>query len=418
MRLWRRLDILSTFYKGDDNVKIAYVRTQFGFNLEVGGAVSHTLGVLDGFKKNGCELFIISNESFLGIEYFNYSIIKPKSKKYLEELQYNFYTGRMLERKIIEVKPDLIYHRKTKHTFVVSKIAKKLRIPIVLEVNGLAMSLMGYRERRRGIVRGLLNCIIDNIAKRIEAYVLENASLIVVISQVLKTELLKMGISEEKILMNPNGVDTDKFNPEVERSEKCKDLRQQLKIQNKVVVGFSGMFSPWHGIPQLTQAISRILKEQLLSNIHFLLIGDGPLKAEAENMVGHYDSVTFTGIVPYSEIQYYLAICDVLVSPHSPQADGSEFIGSPMKIFEYMTMGKGIVASILGQIGEVLKHNNNAILIESGNVNQLVKGISKLAKNKELREKLGKNARESAVRSYTWERNVERVIRAAQGLSN
>ena len=106
-----------------------------------------------------------------------------------------------------------------------------------------------------------------------------------------------------------------------------------------------------------------------------------------------YDEVIFTGIIPYSEIQYYLAVCDILISPHNIPLDSKEFFGSPTKIFEYMAMGKGIVASDLGQIGEVLEDNNTAILIEPGNVDESVQGILKLITNEELRNKLGRNAR-------------------------
>ena len=83
-----------------------------------------------------------------------------------------------------------------------------------------------------------------------------------------------------------------------------------------------------------------------------------------------------------------------------------------------MAMGKGIVASNLDQIGEVLKHNHNAILVEPGNVDQLVEGIFKLVEDKDLRERLGKQAREDVIRNYTWEKNAERVMKAVEGLNN
>jgi len=120
--------------------------------------------------------------------------------------------------------------------------------------------------------------------------------------------------------------------------------------------------------------------------------------------------VTFTGIVPQGDGPKYLAACDIFSSPHVPNPDGSPFFGSPTKLFEYMAMGKGIVASKLEQIGEVLQNEQNALLVTPGDVGELTEGILRLADDKRLRERLGEKAREDVIANYTWEKNTERVI--------
>jgi len=401
-------------------MKIVYARTQFWFNLKAGGSVGHTLGVLKGFKRNNCEVKIISNEKFLGIDGFDYRVIKPKYKRFLGEFIYNFYAGNRFKKHILKFNPDIIYHRYTGNTFFVAKIAKELNIPLILEFNSFDTWKMKHWSASRNFLMRFINeQILYNIIKRIENYNLKNASLIVTVSEPLKADLLELDIPEEKILVNPNRVDPQKFNPKTMTNEECNELKRSLGIGNdKVIVGFSGTFGEWHGIPQLTEAIDKILKSASSTNINFLLIGAGKFKPEAESQIGHYENVTFTGVVPYSDIQKHLAICDILVSPHNPQVDGREFFGSPTKVFEYMAMGKGIVASNLGQIGEVLKHDYSAVLVEPGNVDQLVEAILKLAGDKELREQLGKRAREDVVANYTWEKNVERVMKAIGGKNN
>ncbi len=396
-------------------MKILYARTQFWFNLKAGGSVGHTLGILNGFKQNGWQVKVITNEKFLGINNFDYSIVEPKIKKpsFLGELLYNFYAKNKFQKEILRFKPDFIYHRFVAYTFFVAYIAKKLNIPLILEFNSFETWKINYWEKDKSFFKRFIKKhLLYHIVKKIENYNLKNASLMVVVSQPLKMDLLKLGIPEEKILVNPNGVDVVRFNPEIAKSENCKKLKQKLGITgNKVLIGFAGTFGVWHGIPQLTEAINKILKKQLISNLHFLLIGEGPLKKKAEKKIGHYEKVTFTGEIPYSDIQDYLAICDILVSPHCPQIDGREFFGSPTKLFEYMAMGKAIVASNLGQIGKVLEDGKTAILVEPGNVDALVDGILKLAKDENLREKLGKNAREKVIKNYTWQKNVQRLIK-------
>ncbi len=120
--------------------------------------------------------------------------------------------------------------------------------------------------------------------------------------------------------------------------------------------------------------------------------------------------VTFTGLVPQDEAPAYLAACDILASPHVPNADGSRFFGSPTKLFEYMAMGKGIVASDLEQIGEVLTHDQTAWLVRPGDVEDLVAGIVALGSDPEMRTRLGAAARKEAVERYTWKAHVRRML--------
>jgi glycosyltransferase involved in cell wall biosynthesis len=86
--------------------------------------------------------------------------------------------------------------------------------------------------------------------------------------------------------------------------------------------------------------------------------------------------------------------------------DGSRFFGSPTKIFEYMAMGKGIIASRLEQLAEVLEHDRTAWLVTPGSVAELAEAILHLALDPEKREALGSAARRAAVERHSWSHNV------------
>ena len=60
-------------------MKVLYARTQFYFDLKSGGSVGHTLGILNGLVKNGCDLHIATVEKFWGIGGFNLTLVKPKT---------------------------------------------------------------------------------------------------------------------------------------------------------------------------------------------------------------------------------------------------------------------------------------------------------------------------------------------------
>ena len=122
--------------------------------------------------------------------------------------------------------------------------------------------------------------------------------------------------------------------------------------------------------------------------------------------------VIFAGTVEHDSVPAFLDACDILVAPHVPLADGSEFFGSPTKIFEYMAMGKAIVASRLGQIGEVLTDNETALLVTPGGVDEMAGAIVRLVESDRLRARLGENARRAAVEEHTWTHNAQRVLDA------
>src|SRR5262249_53598361 len=147
-----------------------------------------------------------------------------------------------------------------------------------------------------------------------------------------------------------------------------RSVRERLGLAGATVVGFIGTFGPWHGAEILSRAFAALLSAhpELRPRLRLLMIGDGARMAAVRAIVdesGVGDAVVFTGLVPQDEGPRYLAACDVLASPHVPNPDGTPFFGSPTKLFEYMAMGKAIVASNLDQIGEVLHHDRDAWLV-------------------------------------------------------
>ncbi len=137
------------------------------------------------------------------------------------------------------------------------------------------------------------------------------------------------------------------------------------------ILTFVGTFGKWHGVEVLAHTIRKLFEvdSKWLKDKHvkFLLIGDGACMPEAKNILSpipqYSNIVTLTGLIPQEDTPAYLALSDILISPHfSPTNKGKRFFGSPTKLFEYMAMRKVIIASDLEQISEVLApsvHINN-----------------------------------------------------------
>ena len=180
--------------------------------------------------------------------------------------------------------------------------------------------------------------------------------------------------------------------------------------EDETLAGFVGTFGPWHGVLTLAEAVTLLPAD---SGVRFLLVGAGRFREEVERIIraaGKERQVIFTGHVEHERVPALLDACDILLSPHVPLEDGSEFFGSPTKLFEYMAMGKGIVASRLGQIGDVLSDQETALLTEPGNARQLADAILRVKPVRANYVMLRAAAREAAIERHTWKRNAGRVL--------
>jgi glycosyltransferase involved in cell wall biosynthesis len=245
--------------------------------------------------------------------------------------------------------------------------------------------------------------LIENLCDHIN---LSGADIIAVVSEELKSRLIKVGVASARIIVNPNGVNPKVFSDKVSVSAVKKALPK-----DRIFVGFIGIFGQWHGVLTLAACVKYVCEQE--PRTHFLIIGAGDLKDQMIAILkrdGMLGSVTFAGVVAHEDAPKYLNACDVLVSPHEDMADGSAFFGSPTKIFEYMAMGKGIVASRVGQLGYILEDGRNALLVEQKDPRDLARAIVELISDADKRMELGREARRTAVKTYTWQHNFQRIV--------
>lgn len=397
------------------SMKILYLRTVFWFGLKSGGSVAHTSGVINALSKI-VRVDVISNDTLPGVQSI-INIVSPGLLKMipfrLGEVLYNLRIIKRLKNKVKDY--DFIYQRYSGLSFAGAFLAKKNNIPLILEFNSSDVWKMKFWFKQSSSLKTLLVRIVNlfkiSIVSYIEEYNLRNALLIIVVSTSLKETLTKKGIAEEKILVYPNGVDPQKYSTAIKGDE----IKKKYRLGNYKVVGFVGTFGQWHGVVQMAKSINLFfqLDPGKKKEVKFLLIGDGRLMPVVRKVIhtnGYMDNVVFTGLVPQSEGPKYMGACDILLSPHIKNPDGTAFFGSPTKLFEYMAMGKPIIASDLDQIGDILEHKKTAYLIEPGNIRQLSNAIQVLLDDSKLREELGKNARVEALKKYTWEKHTEKLL--------
>jgi glycosyltransferase involved in cell wall biosynthesis len=383
--------------------RVLYLRSQLWFGLQGGGSVAHTAGVIDGLLSLGVQVHVVSSDSLAGVA-SPVSVAHPLVwfdgvLKDLEELVYNVPFALAALRAARRVRPHAIYQRHTAYNVAGPGLSRVLRVPLILEFNS--------SEVWKGRYWGGLH--LARVAGLVERINLRAADLVVVVSDVLREQLLTRGVARERILVSPNGVDPTRFRP----SDGATALRQRLGLSSGVVVAFSGTFGVWHGIPILVEAIPRVLAQR--PHTRFLLLGDGPLRHLVDPLVDS-ERVIAPGLVPHAEVPLYLAAADVLVSPHGRQADGGEFFGSPTKLFEYMAAGRPIVASAVGQLADVLEDGATALLIPPDDPAALAAAIVQLIDDPCLRVRLAQAAREQAIACHTWRQNAQRLIASLGGM--
>jgi glycosyltransferase involved in cell wall biosynthesis len=382
--------------------RITYLRTTPAAGTQSGGASTHTIGFIKGAIESGARLSLISNDHLAGLDESRVSmtLIEPDSLG-LTRAAFDLRNGMLFtDRSRLEIEkqsPDFIYQRYSRFNWSGVEASLQIKRPLFLEYNGSEVWMAKHWGRLRR----------DDLLERCELLNLAAATRIFVVAEVERNNLIVAGVPRERIVVNPNAVDVEEFRPDAGGEA----VRRELGInEDETLAGFVGTFGPWHGVLTLAETIS-LLPEGC--GVRFLFVGDGMYRDEVERIIteaGLRQQVIFVGQVVHQRVPALLDACDLLLSPHAPMTDGSEFFGSPTKLFEYMAMGKAIVASRLGQIGEVLVDNQTALLVEPGNARELADAILRLSRSRELRERLGAAARRAAIERHTWKQNAQRVI--------
>lgn len=386
-----------------------YLRTDFAFGLTGGGSVGHIAGVLNNLDEFGdMPVFISSDRIPTTRDDIETHIVWPSPAfRDFGELWSASVNGHFLDRvrEIVGARQvRFVYQRYSHNNFTGLAFSTERGVPFVLEYNGSEV----WMARNWGSPLAY-----EALAERIELANLNGADLIVVVSAAMRDELVERGIEAAKILVNPNGVDPQRYAPDVDGSS----VREGLGLGDRTVIGFIGTFGRWHGAEVLAEAYGRLLASRpgLRDTTRLLMVGDGATMPEVREAVERHgigEQVVLTGLVPQEQGPAHLAAMDVLASPHVPNPDGTPFFGSPTKLFEYMAMGRGIVASDLDQIGEVLEHDVTAWLVKPGDADALVEGLSVLIDDPERRARLGSAAREEVLARYTWREHTRRIIEA------
>jgi glycosyltransferase involved in cell wall biosynthesis len=227
--------------------------------------------------------------------------------------------------------------------------------------------------------------------------ILASSDNVIAVSNSVQRHLVSIGVPSERITVIPNGVDLEEFCPVINTN----------RDDDQISVIFVGRLLPNKGLEYLIEAAKSVVSKRS-SGIKFKIIGDGPHKAQFENLVkrnGLGDYFDFLGKIP--------RVSDVL-------EDGGIFVrpslteGMPLTVLEAMSCKLPVIATKVAGTQELIVQNETGLLVDPGNVQQLADAILYLVNCPEDAERLGHNARAFIEchykERYSWETVASKML--------
>ncbi|HET7313715.1 glycosyltransferase family 4 protein [Salinisphaera sp.] len=370
------------------------------------GQYVHIQEMVDALRAEGHEVCLVGPEGFdereFGGESGLVSKLKariPASVYELLELGYNGVDYVRLARAIRVFEPDAIYERYNLSLLSGVLARRRSGVPLLLEINA---PLFAERSAYGGLK-------LAGLARWSEQRAWRAADHVFAVTRVLADRVVDAGVAESRITVTPNGINHRRFGPSADVA--AAKIRLGLGAQT-TVIGFVGFAREWHG---LDAAIELLAEYREARDLHFLLVGDGPvteaLRRQAED-AGVADRVTVTGVVDRDAVQNYVNAFDVAMLPNVVA------YASPLKLFEYMACGKAIIAPDQPNLTEILTDGHDAVLFEPGSRPAFKTAMRRLIEDDSLRVRLAATARDTLVpRDLSWSANARRVASIAADLA-
>jgi glycosyltransferase involved in cell wall biosynthesis len=229
-----------------------------------------------------------------------------------------------------------------------------------------------------------------------------SADIVICPSKELADATIRAGFPAERVCYLPNGVDTERFHPGIDRQE----VRRRLAIaEDEVVFLCSRRLEKKNGVPYWLRAIPAVLAGlEGAVKARFVLIGDYPGKDEYSDRANVLaivrglsmgDKLQWIGHVPPEGMPKHLAAADVCVLPSLMEA-------TSIAGLEAMACARPLIGTRVGGIPEIVDDDSTGVLVPPADSAALAEAMILLARDPDLRGRMGQAARGRAVREFGW----------------
>lgn len=255
-------------------------------------------------------------------------------------------------------------------------LSKKYKIPYLITIHGEAVIELPKVKNRFNKTR----------------IVIEKADGVIAVSSKIERIIYEITRRKQNIEVILNGY---KSNNEVEiiKKEEVSDIK----------LLYAGNLIKRKGVKYLIKAFYEL---NLNKNVKLYIVGDGEEEKKLKllsDKLNLSDSVIFLGRLGHKQLMDLMTNIDIFVMPSWDEAFGVVYL-------EAMSKSKPIIGTIAEGIEDIVENGVNGLLVKSRNIADLKDRLLFLIKNKEEREKMGKNGKKS-IRKLTWEFNAEQTIK-------
>lgn len=257
---------------------------------------------------------------------------------------------------------------------------------------------------RRGIARyPLIYYIRGKISQKIFIWIMSEANLILPVSKRMKENLMEKGISQEKMMIFPMGVNPS-FSPQKLSGA---HVRERFKLNNCPIIIYVGTMIKNRELDFLLRAIVKV--KEKTQNIKLLMVGDGDDRLRLEELsksLNIEDNVIFVGQIPRSQIPEFIVSADVGISPIPPLSIFE--VGSATKIVEYMAMSKPVIGNDIADQKEVINNSGGGICTRYDE-KEFADAITELLDDPKKAKEMGKRGREWVTKNRNYETLAEKL---------
>lgn len=371
------------------------------------GCGVHAHGLITGWRSAGHEVLclpasLLSDEVRLDTTVRSLSWLAPVARGPLHDARARLRSianASRLTALAREFEPDLLVTRRAGYDYCLDAFLRQSALPYVAEVNAVIFDEVRQLSRQK--VLPWERCR--------EVTYLRRAAGAVCVTDELRARLSTLGVPKTRSTVLPNGVDLELFAPDTPADADTLEWSRRFDR----VYCYSGVLPPTHDTAGLIQAAASMAESH--AGLAFLFVG--PTCEDLRKMPTWHsvlDScVRCTGRVPHRLVPGHLAAADIF------WASFRNDYGSPLKLYEYMAMGKPVVLAGAGQATEVIHESRCGSEVPRGATDRLEASAIELGSlsDHELAT-MGAYGRSWVVEGHSWTTVADRFANAARCMAS